>query len=299
MRKNKCEILFSPGGLANPFVVPVVSMCQNLLPFTPREIIRYFPSYQFFRNVFLFFLQILTFRFSKSVIFPSKYSFFVVKNILGRINNPKVIYHGIDDKFKILEQNILDEPFLKKNIKGQINIVYISPLQLYKNHCQLINFFKHFYVSNDVNCILNLYGPTSRIASKSILPLINKYSEQGIPIKYHGALKQKNVPEILLDADIFIWASTCESFGIGLVEAMSVGVPILASEYPTTREILGESGLYFNIQQFKSFEIQLNRLIKSKELRFNLSEKAKIKSRGYNWEKASKDTFYSLNDLIT
>ena len=265
--------------------------------FYTREIIRYLPSYQFFRNVFLF-LQALTFRFSKSVIFPSNYSFFVVKNILGRINNSKVIYHGIDDKFKILEKNILNEPFLKKNNKDKINIVYISPLQLYKNHYQLINFFKRFYVSNDVNCILNLYGPTSRIASKNILALINQYSEK-IPIKYHGALKQKNVPEILLEADIFIWASTCESFGIGLVEAMSIGVPILASEYPTTREILGESGLYFNIQEFKSFEIQLNRLIKSKELRFNLSEKAKIKSRGYNWEKASKDTFYAINDLIT
>ena len=45
--------------------------------------------------------------------------------------------------------------------------------------------------------------------------------------------------------------------------------------------------------------MQLNRLIKSKELRFKLSEKAKIKSRGYNWEKASKDTFYAINDLIT
>jgi glycosyltransferase involved in cell wall biosynthesis len=53
------------------------------------------------------------------------------------------------------------------------------------------------------------------------------------------------MPNVYKGADLFTFAtSPWESFGIVLVEAMSSGLPIVASDDPIRREIVGEAGLF-------------------------------------------------------
>lgn len=53
------------------------------------------------------------------------------------------------------------------------------------------------------------------------------------------------VEELYRDADVMVFPSRSESFGFPIVEAMALGIPVVASGIPASRELLGPSGWFF------------------------------------------------------
>jgi glycosyltransferase involved in cell wall biosynthesis len=51
--------------------------------------------------------------------------------------------------------------------------------------------------------------------------------------------------EIILESDVFIFPSRSEGFGIALVEAASLGIPIICSDIPTFREMFDDNEVTF------------------------------------------------------
>ena len=63
-------------------------------------------------------------------------------------------------------------------------------------------------------------------------------------IRFTGALDQRELGAYYAAADAFIFASTTETQGLVLLEAMTHGVPVAAVDCPVSREVVaGESGL--------------------------------------------------------
>jgi len=63
---------------------------------------------------------------------------------------------------------------------------------------------------------------------------------------FTGPIPYEDVGRFYADSDIFVFPSLAESFGHPLVEAMAIGLPIVASDIPICREICGEGAVYFN-----------------------------------------------------
>jgi glycosyltransferase involved in cell wall biosynthesis len=61
-----------------------------------------------------------------------------------------------------------------------------------------------------------------------------------------------HIQDYYSQAQVYVLSSRWEGFGLVLVEAMAHGLPIVSSDLPTSKEILGDFGLYFeseNIEQ--------------------------------------------------
>jgi glycosyltransferase involved in cell wall biosynthesis len=54
---------------------------------------------------------------------------------------------------------------------------------------------------------------------------------------------REDVPEILAAADLFVFPSLFEGAGGALIEAMGIGLPVVATDIPSTREVAGECAL--------------------------------------------------------
>jgi glycosyltransferase involved in cell wall biosynthesis len=88
----------------------------------------------------------------------------------------------------------------------------------------------------------------------------------------HPRLPRAKVTELLADADAFLFPSLCESFGYPLVEAGSVGLPVVAADTPINREMLGPDALYFPPLRAEIAAERLARLILDPSLRDSCAE---------------------------
>ncbi len=79
----------------------------------------------------------------------------------------------------------------------------------------------------------------------------------GAKVKLLGT--SNNIPELLKEADIFFIPSSWEGFGIAAVEAMASGLPVVASDVPGLKEVVGkEAGILVNPESIKSMAVGLS-----------------------------------------
>ena len=81
-------------------------------------------------------------------------------------------------------------------------------------------------------------------------------------IRYVGELTQMAVSEIYNDSDALLFLSETESFGFPLLEAMSLGKPILAPNLPYVREMCGTTPFYFENGDTYSFVCACQKLLR-------------------------------------
>ncbi len=130
-------------------------------------------------------------------------------------------------KFKYIPNSIDTEYFLPKSTqKIKFDFMNIAFLNKNKNQYMLIEAFtKIFYDNKDVQ--LTIVGSGSEY--DNLNSLIQKLNMQQ-QIKLYGAANRKEVLELLQNSDAFVLSSHYETFGVVIIEAMSCGLPVVATK---------------------------------------------------------------------
>jgi glycosyltransferase involved in cell wall biosynthesis len=95
-------------------------------------------------------------------------------------------------------------------------------------------------------------------------------------------IKQVSYSKIHIEyqkADIFCLPTKQEQYGMALIEAMASALPIVTTNLNTLKEVCGNAALYSPINNPKSIYSNLHKLIQSKSLRHQLSQKAFIRAQ--------------------
>lgn len=112
-----------------------------------------------------------------------------------------------------------------------------------------------------------------------------------------GFVKDEDLPYIYNGADVFVFPSLYEGFGLPPLEAMACGVPVISSNISSLPEVVGKAGLLVNPQDEKALSQAMKKVILSPKLAKNLSQKGKIRAQNYSWSRAAKDTFKVFKNL--
>ena len=99
-------------------------------------------------------------------------------------------------------------------------------------------------------------------------------------------------------AEVLVFPSLAEGFGLPTVEAMSMGcVPVL-SDIPCFREIGADGALYFDPMDDKECAGQLSRVIEDRELKNELVSRAKAALHRFDWTNTAKQTLAVYQELL-
>lgn len=153
-------------------------------------------------------------------------------NIYHLENKTKVIYNLIDT-FKIIEKS-KEKSEVKLNVQ-EINFVSIGRIHEQKGYLTLINAINKLNTNKILpdNFHLRLYGDGPQ--KQELEELINKYNLQQ-KISLMG--KVLNPYKYLKGNDLFILSSKYEAFGLVIIEAMTLRVPVLATKNHATSKLI-------------------------------------------------------------
>jgi len=90
---------------------------------------------------------------------------------------------------------------------------------------------------------------------------------------------------LYINALAFVFPTLYEGFGIPVLEAFSLGCPVVCSEIPVLKEVAEDGALYFNPKNKKSIYEVVKKIVYDKNLRKKMIEKGKIINKKYSWKK--------------
>ena len=289
LKKIGIDILLNTSAVTLNRFKPNVTMSRDMLSFEKGVIKNSGFSLGRLRLILIKYIQVISLKRADSVIFLTKYASKILQNFTGKINDYRVINHGISERFFIDNKKKIE----KKNV---LRCIYVSNIDFYKHQTNVVKALSKFK-NNDIELILvgglgN--GYPALIEEKRLDKTMKQLGNESSFVKILGHIDYNELPKLYAQSDIIIFASSCENMPNTLVEGMATGLPIASSELGPMKEILKDGGIYFNPYYEKSIYEAVKTLVDNSSLRLKLSSKSYNLSKKFSWKKCSINTFNYL-----
>lgn len=170
-------------------------------------------------------------------------------------------------------------------------ILYVGNAYPHKNLERLIAAFSLVLKEKRFgNLRLVLVGVKNYFYEELISHVNNFYSDILNNIVFWGYATDQELKELYKNAELYIFPSLQEGFGLPPLEAISFGVPVVCSNNSSLPEILGDAANYFDGEDEKDMAEKIKSTMENENLRKSLIEKGFAKVKNYSWQKAAIET---------
>lgn len=283
------DIIFCPAQIKLPLVSkwPVATVIYDLQHY-------YYPEFFSFpehvrRRLFIG----NSIRSSKILFTISSFSAESIKKIYGR--DAKVIYAGIDDFFlSSLDDDFCNEVLSKYNITRPF-LLYPANNWKHKNHKTLLEALS-VLKKNGKLTFQTVFTGTVYPVSYDILKEADRLGlERVLHIGYVELLELK---ALYRKADIMVFPSLLEGFGMPILEAMASGTPVIASDAASIPEVAGEAAMLVNPSSPDLWADAIDKLMNDSVLRQKLRNMGYQNVKRYSWENSARLVLEELYNKI-
>lgn len=285
----KCDILLNLDAASVSTIKPNVTISQDLLAFEAGEIARLPKNKQWLRLILIKYVQIRALKNAQGVIFLSEYAKNMLSPYLSKEQIHAIVHHGID-------------PIFFRNQKkkygfgsNNINCIYVSATDSYKHQWCVVDAIARLR-QKGLMVSIKLIGGGKGFFQKKLEKAIYENDPTRQFVTEVPFLDKVNLSAELSNADIFVFASSCENLPITLLEAMASGLPVASSDRGPMPEVLGEWDAYFNPEDPESIAYALEQLIVNEALRCSGGVKFKELAKSYNWITCASKTLKIIQD---
>ncbi|MEE2698555.1 MAG: glycosyltransferase family 1 protein [Pseudomonadota bacterium] len=264
------DVTFSPANYG-PILAPnTIILIRNALSvaFVERRLIKI--GYW----IFVYLGTFISLLAAKKAIVVSEYALNETSNgFLGFFKNRfTVINHGVSEFFSPPKEGVDRKKFL----------LAVSDLYVQKNFKNLLLAFKELKVLHS-NLTLKIAGnPIDNDHFKELKGIVleNKLEND---VDFLGSVSSEKLLKLYQSCGIFVFASTIETFGNPLVEAMACGAPIACSNTAAMPEVVGDAAEFFDPRNVSSIVKVINFLLNDAQLQQRLSQKALKRAKAFSW----------------
>lgn len=301
--KNKifCDFVLAPCSL-NKLDLDVVLFPKNVVPFLVNskkivmvhDLAHFMPEYNAYPLIDTLYMKKMiknSCKKSDKIIAVSENTKKDIVNILKIPESKiKVIYEAADEKYKIIIDKEKISLFRKKYNLCNKYILFTGGISPRKN---LIRFIKAFnQISNKIPHKLVITGGKGW-KNKDELKMINKTKK----VMRIGFVKDEDMPYLYNLADLYVYPSLYEGFGLPILEAQACGCPVVCSNLSSIPEVAGNSVLYFNPYKIKDIGDKIMMLAKNESLKKDLIKKGFKNVKRFSWKKEVKQLLKVIENV--
>lgn len=278
--------------------VPLVVTIHDIIYFETHPLnSKGYTSYQKFGNLYRRWVVGKLLKTAKEIITVSHFEqerFTSFLNLAeGRV---KVVYNGVGEHFRKID----DWAYLKEK-RGEYKLpdrffLFLGNTDPKKNTKNTVVAFAQYTKANNTGHKL-VIGDLDPTIIKGFLDAegLGEYFNQ---IHFTGYINNQDLPAIINLADVFLYPSKRESFGIPILEGMASGTPVITSNAASMPEVSGGAALLIDPNSSQEIADAIQEIV-SDELKSNeLSQKGLQRAKAFSWENTAKAVLDIYNKIL-
>ncbi len=170
-------------------------------------------------------------------------------------------------------------------------VLHISSETLTKNVRGLIKAFHQLKTNDKFSNVKLLKAGKSQYQRdrKKSLKLIRQLNLQK-DIIFLGYVSGEDLPELYNIAELFVFPSFYEGFGLPVLEAMACGTPVITSNISSLPEIVGDAGITVVPKNIDALAEAMKKVLLDEGLRRNIINKGLERARMFSWKTSADET---------
>jgi len=120
----------------------------------------------------------------------------------------------------------------------------------------------------------------------------------GSRVKVLGYVAAERLPILYQAASLFLFPSLEEGFGLPVLEAMSYGVPVVASATSSLPEVGGDAALYVDPRDPRDIAEKTQRGVEDVGLRTGLTQRGLDRARQFTWQRTAEETLKVYDEVL-
>lgn len=234
---------------------------------------------------------------AKGILTVSNYSKLDILKFFNHIPEEKIFVTPLaaNSNFKPLDKNISRDYIQKKYNFDKPYILYIGGFSARKNVKDLILAFDKIFKDLNEPHVLLLPG-SLKDEGKKLISLVDTLENKD-NIIFPGFIEDSLLPTLYSGAEVFVYPSLYEGFGLPPLEAMSCKTAVIASDITSIPEVTGSS--CYLINPFNRFELEksLCDILNNEDLKLELSNRGYNKSLEFSWKETAKKTLKAYESI--
>ncbi|MEA5469952.1 glycosyltransferase family 1 protein [Spirulina sp. 06S082] len=206
------------------------------------------------------------------------------------INPDKIFVTSLASRFSNFQFS-KDLEYLEKSINynfEQPYLLFVSTLEPRKNIVNIIKAFNYLKEKHKIPHHLLLVGRKGW-DYQAIFTAIHcsPWQQQ---IHHLDYVNNEQLALLYKQADLFVYPSHYEGFGLPVLEAMTFGVPVVTSNLSSLPEVAGDAALLVDPEDAIALAEAILKILNDSQLRESLSQKGRTRSQQFSWQKTAQQT---------
>jgi glycosyltransferase involved in cell wall biosynthesis len=290
-RRYRLDVLHSPH-----YTMPFLRPCPTVVTFHDMTFFLYPHMHRFYKKIFFQAAIRLSAKRADAIIADSESTRQDILRVLRSDDKiVTVVPLGVSDAFRQHHDQTGSERMLQKYHLPPRFILSVGVLEPRKNLLTLLHAFKSL-AERGIEHSLVIVGQRGWMNDKVFE--VAKDLTLSSRVIFTGYVPERDLPFLFSSAEVFVYPSTYEGFGLPVLEALACGIPVITSNVSSMPEIVGDAGILVNPLDEVELADAMQRVLTDRVLHAKLARDGRARSKMFSWERTARETLMVYERVV-
>jgi glycosyltransferase involved in cell wall biosynthesis len=173
-------------------------------------------------------------------------------------------------------------------------VLYFGSNKPHKNVPHLIKAFARLGIKDRADLVIAGQWDERYPQTKDLVEQLNLKDR----VRFIGPVQDDDLPALYGGAEVFVFPSEYEGFGLPVLEAMACGAPVVCSNRSSLPEVAGDAALLCEPQDSEALAHAIEQILTDRDLRATLQQRGLARAAQFSWEQTAQRTLNVYQSLL-